>query len=344
MTQPDERPRSRSAGRHRSGCRPRPCRCIEQLVADKVASRLAAPGRRPCGARTPSPRRRIRLAWTTLHETSRAAGPARSRRCATSCGPRAWTASCSPAWAARRWPPRSSPSTAGVPLVVLDTTDPGQVADALEGDLSPHGAGRVVQVGVHGGDRQPPADLRAGVHRRRASTPASRIVVVTDPGSPLRGRRPRKPATARCSGPTRTSAAATRRSPRSAWCPPASPAPTSAHAARRGTTAAAEAGAATPSDNPALLLAAALGAAHTGGAEKVVLADTGSGITGFGEWAEQLIAGVHRQGRHRPAAGRGRGPGRARLRRRRTDATPVAHRPGDPSGVLLATDGPPRRA
>jgi hypothetical protein len=55
-----------------------------------------------------------------------------------------------------------------------------------------------------------------------------------------------------------------------------------------GTTAG-ELGADSPA-NPALVLAAALGAAHIRGAEKVVLADTGSGIKGFGEWAEQLIA------------------------------------------------------
>jgi glucose-6-phosphate isomerase len=42
--------------------------------------------------------------------------------------------------------------------------------------------------------------------------------------------------------------------------------------------------------NPALRLAAALASAHAAGAEKVVLADTGSGIIGFADWAEQLIA------------------------------------------------------
>ena len=40
----------------------------------------------------------------------------------------------------------------------------------------------------------------------------------------------------------------------------------------------------------AAALAAALGAAHAAGAEKVVLADTGSDLVGFPDWAEQLIA------------------------------------------------------
>src|SRR5699024_11422653 len=37
-------------------------------------------------------------------------------------------------------------------------------------------------------------------------------------------------------------------------------------------------------------LAGALGAAHANGAEKTVFADTSSGIPGFGDWVEQLIA------------------------------------------------------
>ncbi len=43
-------------------------------------------------------------------------------------------------------------------------------------------------------------------------------------------------------------------------------------------------------DNPALRLGALLGAANKAGVDKLVLADRGSGIPGFGDWAEQLIA------------------------------------------------------
>jgi glucose-6-phosphate isomerase len=42
--------------------------------------------------------------------------------------------------------------------------------------------------------------------------------------------------------------------------------------------------------NPALALGAAIGGAAVGGRDKLVIADAGSGITGFGDWAEQLIA------------------------------------------------------
>jgi glucose-6-phosphate isomerase len=43
-------------------------------------------------------------------------------------------------------------------------------------------------------------------------------------------------------------------------------------------------------NNPSLQLGAALGGAGVDGRDKIVLADAGSGIAGFGDWAEQLIA------------------------------------------------------
>jgi glucose-6-phosphate isomerase len=54
-----------------------------------------------------------------------------------------------------------------------------------------------------------------------------------------------------------------------------------------------------PQDNPGLLLGAVLGAAAQLGKDKVVIADAGSGLAGFGDWAEQLIAestGKHGRG------------------------------------------------
>jgi glucose-6-phosphate isomerase len=43
-------------------------------------------------------------------------------------------------------------------------------------------------------------------------------------------------------------------------------------------------------DNPALVLGAALGGGVATGRDKVAIADAGSGIVGFADWAEQLIA------------------------------------------------------
>ncbi|MFD0900497.1 glucose-6-phosphate isomerase [Actinomadura sediminis] len=47
-----------------------------------------------------------------------------------------------------------------------------------------------------------------------------------------------------------------------------------------------------PYDNPALALGAALGSSALAGRDKLVLADHGSGLAGFGAWAEQLVAGA----------------------------------------------------
>ncbi len=56
---------------------------------------------------------------------------------------------------------------------------------------------------------------------------------------------------------------------------------------------------ASPDGNPGLELGAALGAYALAGHDKAVLADCGSGLVGFGDWAEQLIAestGKHGRG------------------------------------------------
>jgi glucose-6-phosphate isomerase len=45
-----------------------------------------------------------------------------------------------------------------------------------------------------------------------------------------------------------------------------------------------------PYDNPGLALGAALGAAAVGGRDKLLIADNGSGLNGFGDWVEHLIA------------------------------------------------------
>ena len=51
-------------------------------------------------------------------------------------------------------------------------------------------------------------------------------------------------------------------------------------------------------DNPALELGLAMGAAAEAGRDKLALADGDSAITGFGDWAEQLIAeSTGKQGR-----------------------------------------------
>lgn len=80
-------------------------------------------------------------------------------------------------------------ATAGVPLVVLDSTAPGQVLAAIDGDAENGGLDRTVLVvsSKSGSTVETDAARRAfeAAWRDLGIDPAERIVVVTDPGSPL---------------------------------------------------------------------------------------------------------------------------------------------------------------
>ncbi len=178
-------------------------------------------------------------------------------------------------------------ATAGVPLTVLDTTDSGQVADALAGDLDR----TVIVVSSKSG-----ATMETDSHRRLFAAAfadagldaAAHIVVVTDPGSPLE-------RTARKEGYRAVIAAdpdvGGRYSALTAFgLVPAGLARADVATLLADAAAATDTLAADDPSNPALRLAAVLATAHARGAEKVVLADTGSGIVGFADWLEQLIA------------------------------------------------------
>ncbi len=179
--------------------------------------------------------------------------------------------------------------TADVDLTVLDTTDPGQIRRALADRLRQ----TVVVVASKSG-----STVETDSHRRlyeRAFRDAGisqdelprHFVVVTDPGTTLE-------EYAREAGYTVITADPTVGGRYSAL---------SAFGLVPSTLAGAEveplldaAGdlrpfLAKPEDNPGLLLGAVLGAAATQlEKDKVVIADGGSGLVGFGEWAEQLLA------------------------------------------------------
>lgn len=178
-------------------------------------------------------------------------------------------------------------ATSGVPLTVLDTTDPGEVADALVGDL----ARTVLVVSSKSG-----STVETDSHRRIFAAafaeagldPAAHLVVVTDPGSPLQriaeeqGYRAVITAEPNVGG---------RYSALTAFgLVPAGLARADIANLLDDAELQAPWLAADDPANPALRLAAALAVGHAAGAEKVVLADTGSGIVGFADWAEQLIA------------------------------------------------------
>ncbi|MGH3859414.1 glucose-6-phosphate isomerase [Actinokineospora sp.] len=258
---------------------------VQQLVDDAVASKLAAQDPTLWGPEAES-ESAIRLAWTTLHETSRpllAEIDALRAELHAEGVDRVVLAGMGGSSLA----PEVITGTAGVPLVVLDTTDPGQVADALAGDLTR----TVLVVSSKSG-----STVETDSHRRifaeafaaEGIDAASRIVVVTDPGSPMEAASVeagyRKVFLANPNVGGRYSALT------AFGLVPSGLAGADVAALLDDAAEAARILATDTLDNPALVLAAALGAAHSRGAEKIVIADTGSGIAGFGDWAEQLVA------------------------------------------------------
>jgi glucose-6-phosphate isomerase len=178
--------------------------------------------------------------------------------------------------------------TLGLRLTVLDTTDPHQVGAALADRLDR----TVVVVASKSG-----STVETDSHRRAywqafadlglpEAEIGRRFVIVTDPGSPLE-------ATAREMGAHVILADAEvggRYSALTAFglvpsaLAGADVAELLDQAEELGRSIAAD------GDNPALALGAALGAAALAGRDKVALVDDGTGITGLGDWAEQLIA------------------------------------------------------
>ena len=174
-------------------------------------------------------------------------------------------------------------ATAGAPLVVVDTTDPAQVRAALV-DLER----TVVVVSSKSG-----GTLETDSHRRAARAafeaagidPSTRVVVVTDPGSPFE-------QAAREEG-TRAVFLADpdvggRYSALTAFgLVPAGLAGVDLTGLLD--EAAAVEATLTADDGPALVLGAVLGGGAVDGRDKLVLVDDGT-LVGFGDWAEQLVA------------------------------------------------------
>jgi glucose-6-phosphate isomerase len=175
--------------------------------------------------------------------------------------------------------------TEGVELTVLDTTDPRQVARVVADRLE-----RTVLVVSSASGETIETDSHRRIYekafRDAGIDPATRIVVITDPGSPLE-------ASARAAGYRVVLSdpnVGGRYSALSAFGLVPS-ALAGADVARLLDEAAALSPVLRqPYDNPGLALGAALGASVLTGRDKLVIADHGSGLIGFGDWAEQLIA------------------------------------------------------
>ncbi|MCK2256495.1 glucose-6-phosphate isomerase [Crossiella sp. S99.1] len=309
-----------------------------QLAEEQVASKLTAQDPTLWGPEA-EPESAIRLSWTTLHETSRplvAEILALRAELHAEGVDRVVLAGMGGSSLA----PEVICATAGVALVVLDTTDPGQVADALAGDL----ARTVLVVSSKSG-----GTVETDSHRRifakafaaNGIEAARRIVVVTDPGSPFQqlsadeGYRKVFLADPHVGG---------RYSALTAFgLVPAGLAGADIGGLLDEAAAAATVLSQDSADNPALRLAAAFGAAHARGAEKVVITSadsaSGAGLAGFGDWAEQLVAestGKNGTGLLPVAV---ESPDAAGFADAGEDATTVGIAPGTPN-AQLTTSGP----
>jgi len=256
-----------------------------QLAEDKIASAITAQDPTLWGADAEQ-EAAIRLGWTTLHVTSRQLigeitelyselhADGIDRVVLAGMGGSSLA-------------PEVIAATEPVALTVLDTTDPGQVGDALAGDLTR----TVLVVSSKSGTTAETESQRrifAAAFAEEGIDPASRMVVVTDPGSPLaelatqEGYRKVFLADPTVGG---------RYSALTAFgLVPAGLAGADVARLLDQAAAAAEQLAPDSTANPAIQLAAVFGAAHEAGAEKLVLTDTSSGIVGLSAWIEQLVA------------------------------------------------------
>jgi glucose-6-phosphate isomerase len=194
--------------------------------------------------------------------------------------------------------PEAITRTLGVPLTVLDTTDPQQARSAISGDATDRAAQEtllrrtVVVVASKSGSTIETDSARRAFRQAFADLGLTEaeigrhFVMVTDPGSPLA-------ATGREMG-----AVVLLADPETVGRFGALTAYGLVASALAGVDVAElldEAESFAPSlagdtDNPALALGAALGTAAVTGRDKVALISDGSGIEGLGDWIEQLIA------------------------------------------------------
>ncbi len=180
-------------------------------------------------------------------------------------------------------------ATNGLPLVVLDSTVPSQVLSAINGDAESGGLARTaVVVASPTGSTEAMAFLRTfeTAYRDIGTDPATRIVVVTDPGSPLEIEAEHVGYAVFPSDPAASGAYAALTAPALV---PAALAGADVGEILDEAEAALLDVAIDDHRNPALILAAAL----TGGlpaTDKVGLIADGTHLVGFEVWLEHLIA------------------------------------------------------
>jgi glucose-6-phosphate isomerase len=259
---------------------------VSTLVDDKVASRLFDKDATLWGPEAEA-ESKIRLAWVDLARSSRPlVGETAALRDEFAGIGADHVVLCGMGGSSLA--PEVICATAGVPLTVLDSSDPDYVAAAIAEQLD---RTVVVVSSKSGGTLETDSQRRA---YEKAFTdagidPATRIVVVTDPGSPLE-------ASAREAGYRVVLAdphVGGRYSALTAFgLVPSALAGVDIAALLDDAEAVTDLLAEDAEGNPALVLGAAMAGLPDASPprDKVVLAEDGSGIPGFADWAEQLIA------------------------------------------------------
>jgi len=257
---------------------------LERLVADGVPGLLAAKDPTLWGPAA-EPEAKIRLGWLDTFRHSRQLLPQLTelRRTLAAAGLDHVVLA---GMGGSSLAPEVITRTLGVPLTVLDTTDPHQVRAALRDRLD---RTVVVVASKSGSTVETDSHRRAYLDAFQAAGLADigrRFVVVTDPGSPLE-------ATAREMGAHVVVAdpdVGGRYSALTAFglVPSALAGVDVAELLDQAEEFATSLG--RTGENPALVLGAALAAAAQAGRGKLALISDGTGIIGLGDWAEQLIA------------------------------------------------------
>ncbi|GAA2023105.1 glucose-6-phosphate isomerase [Terrabacter terrae] len=258
-------------------------RHVPTLVEDSVASRLFAQDATLWGPEAES-ESRIRLSWVGLPRSSRPlVGEIAALR--ESFAEQGLTHVVLCGMGGSSLAPEVICATAGTPLVVLDSSDPDYVRRALGDDL----AHTVVVVSSKSGSTVETDSQRRAYEQAFTDAgidPAARIVVVTDPGSPLDKESREKGYRVVNADPN----VGGRYSALTAFgLVPSGLAGVDIEALLDDAESVADLLAADDDANPGLRLGAAIGGTEPL-RDKLVLVDEGSGIVGFADWAEQLIA------------------------------------------------------
>lgn len=256
---------------------------LDTLVAEKFASRLFAQDATLWGPDAQE-ESAIRLAWTGLHRTSRPlVGEIAALRDELTGRGVHRIALCGMGGSSLA--PEVICGTAGVELVVIDSSDPDMVRSCVEDDL----AGTAVVVSSKSGstvetDSQRRIFIKA--FQDAGIDPTERIIVVTDPGSAMDTQSRQDGYRVINADPN----VGGRYSALTAFgLVPSGLAGVDIDALLDEAEEVADLLAADDDANPALRLGAAMGGTQPL-RDKVILTDRGTQIVGFADWAEQLIA------------------------------------------------------